>query len=320
LKKSVLYIFIVALVGCLFVNYSLYRLYEYGVWHPFNSKAIIEGAGGKGHTLERFHDWQNRRKAEIVIMGSSHAYRAWNTAFLENQGLQAFNWGSSSQSPLNSYYLLKMLKPWDKGCRILILDVFPPLLSEQQGVESALDLNTNLPLKLELFVMAYKTSGILALNHWFATAIDRMFRPYTSLEQKKQQEDVYIRGGYVKSAIPATSQSEPPEEWNNGWSLSLQQLDYLKACIELLQKHEVQTILICQPQQTSMTEMQAYNESIEQLSNMASELKTPFFNYSELSQDLPLKFFDWHHLDSSSVNHYNRYVLNDSSFLAALHN
>jgi hypothetical protein len=298
-------------------NYGLFKLFEAGVWHPFNSKAILGGAGGSGHTLARYAEWNKSEMPDILIMGSSHAYRAWDTRILAASNIQAFNMGTTSQSPMNTYYLLKDLLKRKPTPKVLLLDVFPPLLAQKQGIESAIDLNTNLPISIHLIEMNFQLEGILAEHHLLATAVDRVFTPYSQLKQKKIANDNYCTGGYVQSSMEPVPQNENlPNDLLHGWETDPRQLEYLTKCIRKAKESGMQVVLISQPQQAMVTQLPSYKDGITMVKQIAKQERCNYFDCSNLGDSLPLDYIDWHHLDSTSVEMYNRHMISDSAFLA----
>ena len=60
------------------------------------------------------------KNVDIIFLGSSHAYRAFDPDIFQNHGFSSFNLGSSSQSPLNSYFLMKK---YIQKCNTVIMEL-----------------------------------------------------------------------------------------------------------------------------------------------------------------------------------------------------
>ena len=56
----------------------------------------------------RFNEVRLYENLDILFIGSSHAYRTFDPRFFNSMGLRTFNLGSTAQTPLNTYYLLKI--------------------------------------------------------------------------------------------------------------------------------------------------------------------------------------------------------------------
>lgn len=302
------------------LNYGLFKLFEIGLWHPFNIKAIQGGAGGSGHTFARYEDWVKSETPDVLILGSSHAYRGWDTRILETAGIRAFNWGTTSQSPINTYHLLDGFLSQKTAPKVLLLDVFPPLLAKKQGVESALDLNTNLPLGTNMLAMNINLESILAVHHLMAIVLDRFFHPYSQLKQKKIINDNYITGGYVQSLLaPIDTLEIVPNDFSPSWVTDPRQLEYLSKCIHKAKEYGMRVVLISQPQQAVVRKLPSYKNGISMVKMIAQYEKCTYYDCSDLGETLPLSYIDWHHLDSTSVKIYNQHLISDSAFLANLH-
>ena len=62
--------------------------------------------GCYGHTFTRMQDAQKTKNVDVLIVGSSHAYRGIDPRILQKDGISAFNLGSSAQTPINTKVLL----------------------------------------------------------------------------------------------------------------------------------------------------------------------------------------------------------------------
>lgn len=95
-----------------------------------------------GNSWRKFREFDASQRYAVIFMGSSHAYRGYDPGLFAARGHTAFNLGSSAQSPLNSYHLLRYhLTPANTG--LLVLDVYE-LAMEIDGLESASDLIANM--------------------------------------------------------------------------------------------------------------------------------------------------------------------------------
>ena len=103
-----------------------------------NQILIIE-LDSYGHMYSRISEIKNQEDVDILFLGSSHAYRGFDTRiFLEN-GYKSFNLGSSAQTPTQTKVLVERylgsLNP-----ELVIYEVYPKTFT-MDGVESSLDYN-----------------------------------------------------------------------------------------------------------------------------------------------------------------------------------
>ena len=76
-----------------------------------------------GYSWQRFHEFDPAAHWDAIILGSSHAYRGYDPAVFAEKGYRVFNLGSSGQTPLNSYFLIKHYLD-SMNCPLLIFDMY----------------------------------------------------------------------------------------------------------------------------------------------------------------------------------------------------
>ena len=127
-----------------------------------------------GSSWYRYREFDPTRKWDVVILGSSHAIRGYDPAVFAEHGYRAFNLGSVSQTPLNSYVLLEHLVD-SSTTRLLILDAFDKTF-RNDGLESTVDLIANLPSTGIALDMAWELHDLRGLN----VLMYRLLKPRTT--------------------------------------------------------------------------------------------------------------------------------------------
>ena len=64
------------------------------------TKNINHRMGAYGHVFSRFQEAASSQNIDVLILGSSHAYRGFDTRIFAEQGIRAFNLGTSAQTPI----------------------------------------------------------------------------------------------------------------------------------------------------------------------------------------------------------------------------
>src|SRR5438067_355769 len=67
--------------------------------------------GGRFFSLARFRDAARHEPVEVVVFGSSHAYRGFDPRVFAAAGHTLVNLGSTNQTPLNSRFLAELYLP-----------------------------------------------------------------------------------------------------------------------------------------------------------------------------------------------------------------
>lgn len=288
----------------LFVIFSIivygFLLISFGKFLPQNFKPNLSyKKGGYGHLFSRLEDAKNSKDIDVLVLGSSHAYRGVDTRIFEKRGVKMFNLGSSSQSPIQSYYLLKKYLPI-LNPKLLIYDVFPVTLASD-GVESTLDLVSNDDFNFELAKIVLKTKNVKVYNTaiyaWYNQLVNRK-KPF--MEQHTKGDDKYISGGFVEKKINY-HKFETFEK--STLVLKDYQIEYLDSICQYTKNKGIKLLLVNAPINSLMYKSYTNFDSID---NILSN-KAMYINYNKiLYLNDSLDFYDSHHLNQNGVEIYNK--------------
>jgi hypothetical protein len=272
--------------------------------------------GGWGQSLRRFRDLRSTGDVDVLIAGSSHAYRSFDPRIFAEAGLRAFNMGSTNQTPLNTYYLLQEFLPVLKP-ELVLVDVYVRTLSSEDGLESFFDLAVNLPLSLNMFKMAVATGQPHAVNRLVELQMGRLARPLDRIQQKEVRGETYVPGGYCESEKII---GKDVEFQNFGKIHPAQiQIEYLEKIIGLLKDRGITAVLVTAPfpeeHRRAIENYAALTRRIDRLARRHDVF------YKDFNGLLDLKtythFMDTHHLNHAGVQRFNRALLDQLRQLRA---
>ena len=265
--------------------------------------------GGWGQTLRRFREVDNVKNTDILFLGSSHAYRAFDPRYFASYGYTSFNMGSSSQTPLNSYYLVK--KYFKQLCpKLVVLEVYPLLLSKD-GMESYYDLVTNTSITYEIVAMAFALRSPHAIHILMKNVYERLQNPLNNLHQQEIKNEKYIAGGYCETKLLYNKSKS-----SNGVHTITptdNQLYYLRKIIEYVKLQESNIIIVTQPLPSEyLKTTHNYNEISEKLTKIANDLNIRYIDYSKTAHlNFMTDFYDNDHLTANGVIKFNSLLLQD---------
>ena len=273
--------FLKIVIGLLIILFS-YTSYVviFGVHFPEKASNIVFKRIG-GSSAFRLAELHKVKNLDVLITGSSHAYRGIDSRYINN----SFNMGSSSQTTIQTNWLIK--KHIDKlNPKLVILEVDPSIFCSD-GVESSLDIISNYP-------KAYKTFP-LAIGHLktFNTFIFSVYKNTFSPQKAKiQWRDTYHSGGYVERKL---SYYEPQEFSEEKWTFNPKLWQEFEQIIELLNKKNIQFIIAQAPiapvYYFSHTNNEEFDKRMESYGN--------YYNFNELMKwDNKKHFYDKHHLNT----------------------
>jgi hypothetical protein len=270
--------------------------------------------GGYGHTLERFRDLENYGDIDLLFIGSSHCYRSFDPRIFASSGLTSFNMGSTSQSPLNTYYLLNEylndLKP-----QLVIYEVYFPIF-EGNGLESFYDLLANVPLSTEVVKMGLATRHPHAVNAITARLLSFSNKHLSDIHQKGISGDNYVSGGFVSSKLVLADSSFGEPRFLD---IEKMQLSYLKKVIRLVREGGSDIMLVVAPMPDEwLANMMNYGEVSDKIQSIADQMSVPYYDFNRIVKlDTYRHFSDTDHLNASGVEVFNCVLIDTLSSISS---
>ena len=124
---------------------------------------------------------------DYIFLGSSHCYKGFDPAIFEKHNIKTYNLGNSSQSPLNSYFLLKKYMDYSDK---FILEVYPVTFASS-GYEAFKDIYVASNDYWLLTQMAFSINDAQAIQ-------SLAFKPFVKAALKnKSLNDSFFYKGYA---------------------------------------------------------------------------------------------------------------------------
>ncbi|MEC8273708.1 MAG: hypothetical protein VXZ76_02590 [Bacteroidota bacterium] len=262
------------------------------IW--LNSNLIYKQRGG--HLYSRLSELNKYQNVDVLFLGSSHAYRGFDTRIFKQRGIHSFNLGSSSQAPVQSLLLLKKyidnLQP-----KQIIFEVCPQSLSSD-GIESALDIISNGKIDFQTIKMAIKLNHIKVYNTLIYSSIRQLLNlDKDFVEAQRIGKDTYISGGYVQRDNVQFEYKSPSEK-----SINPEQMMAFKELVNWVKSKDIELILVQAPVTT--VEYNSYDDNVSFDKLMQDYSR--YYNFNTLiTLDDSLHFYDSHHLNQLGVETFN---------------
>lgn len=276
---------------------------------------FYSNSGGIGQFLLRMRELRKVEDVNLVFVGSSHAYRGFDPREFSTKGIAAFNMGSTSQTPFNSYFLLKRYLPVNKP-EVVVMELYWDMLA-QDGLESTIDIVSNTEIEGEFVEMVAASKNTLAFKSLLITALQRLHTPLDYVEQKEIGADVYIKGGFTQTLLEENSLSE--EHLAKLDSMVVEpsdfQLNYLNKIIGLCKERDIKLVFVVAPVTTEykakVINYMAYSEI---LSTIAAKNEILFLDYNhreDFEMETRYDFYDQDHLTQRGVRKFNEQLIRD---------
>ena len=252
----------------------------------------------RDHIALRFEELHESREVDVLFIGSSHSLRTFDPRYFERQGSRAFNLGTSSQSPINTYYLLRrylsQLKP-----RLVVFEVYWEAL-ELDGQEGAIAITANRGPGWDTFMMALATRHPRVLNAQWSSLFERLFGTRTSV--RLHPAEVYTSGGYLEAWD--VNSIRVPRRARGDVMIDEKQVKYLSRTLTLLRAHGAKSVLVWAPV-TAARRDTATNlpEVRRRMTQLSADHEVPFVDLSDhVTLDDRMDFRDDDHLNQRGVD------------------
>lgn len=239
---------------------------------------------------------------DLLLLGSSHAYRGLDPRIFAAAGVSSFNLGSSSQTPVQTDYLLeRYLDQLAPG--LVVYDVMPVGLSGDGAEGAARLIAAELP-GADPWPLLRQTPRLVVLNgiilHYFDRARGRDPGP----EPAAREIDTYVGGGYVVRDTTYREGKGPPPA--TPFTPRPVQLAALERSLGRLRAAGVKVLLVQSPITAAHRAAPAERAAFDRL--MAG-----YGDYIDFNGRLPLvdslHFYDYQHLRQRGVEIYNRALI-----------
>ena len=258
-------------------------------------------AGKSAFTYSRIKDIPNFKNTDILILGSSHAYRGYDTRIFKAAGFNTFNLGTSSQTPIQTELLLAkyldILNP-----KLVLYEISPDCFTND-GVESSLDIIANNGIDLQTFWMACELNNIKTYNSFIYALYRNIFNRNKGIDEDKSKEnDRYVSGGFVEKNTLTFKEISLNDLENNLWDPKKYQLQAFEKIINNLHKRNIELIFV----QAPITKFQYELFKDKKIFDNFIKTKGGYYNYndSNLLQS-NIYFGDRNHLNQNGVELFN---------------
>jgi hypothetical protein len=251
-----------------------------------------------GVAYAKFQEWDADRSYDVVVIGSSHAFRGYDPRVFARHGMALFNFGSSAQTPLNSYHILKAYAR--KGlARLIIIDVYEGSLVND-GLESTSELVMNIGSDRAALGMAAALKDLRALNMVSVRLLRRDKEP-------DFRGKGYVSGGFAEQRDSLNEVVRYPRFDRS--KVRTEQVSYLSGCLALLQERGLPAVLVSHPQPHAADSM-GHLVFRALIDSVRAPYGTPYFDLA-LGHDLHDRhhFYDHNHLNQAGVERFNAMLI-----------
>lgn len=278
---------------------------------PYRGKPIIYITNNYYHwkgggTYEKFNNFLPDKKYDVIIIGSSRAYRGYDPRIFKKAGYNAWNLGTSAQTIDNTYFVAKHYIS-SVNCSLLIIDIYSGAF-ENISIESSSDLIHNLSSDKAALEIACNTNDIRALNMLAVRFMTRNKGPMYS-------DNDYVGFGFTErnDKLPEKMRIallNKPDE-NMYRKKVFYRVEYLDLLMQFCQEKNIKTVLVYAPV-SDFYSMEEHRDFLKEISWIISKYQVPFFDYSKSLKISTLEYFyDKSHMNYKGVKIFNDTLIKD---------
>lgn len=254
---------------------------------------VWEGGG----TYVKFRNFNKDAQWDVIIMGSSHAYRGYDPAIFEYRGLKTYNLGTSDQNMMCTYYIAKEYIN-SNNCSMVILDMYDRVFT-QNSLESMSDVIHNVNSDRAAFNVAKSANDIRAVNMF-------TLRLFNKLRDPLNTDTTGFYNGYISSTdtLKLPGKARKWKYVRNDF-----QMEYLEKLLAYLQSQNIRVVMAEHPM-PSVYAPKDHHLFVKDIQEIADKYKIPFYDYMEYEPLTGIQYFsDETHLNFNGVQSYNRLLL-----------
>lgn len=249
-----------------------------------------------GQEYEMTRDFDPASHYDVLVVGSSHAYRGYDPRVFELNGYRLFNAGSSAQHPTVSALVLQTMLPQLSHKPLVIIDVFDRIL-EMDGGESTGRMMTNCADPDLAARILRLRMDVTALNTYAA----RYLAPNGMSETELKD---YVRDGYCTrdGQLQRDLDSLPSKFKSNE-----QAMKGLSDALHWLAANGYRSVLVSHPMPPQQGRDTFHQGAVEAIERMNSDLRVPYFDFTmhDFGEQWKTYFWDATHLNQRGVDRFN---------------
>jgi len=261
--------------------------------------------GSYGHMFSRMSEIKQVKNVDILVLGSSHAYRGFDPRIFERNGIRVFNLGSSNQTPKQALSLLRTYID-ELNPKLVLYEVYPGIF-QNDGVESSLDLIANEELNWETLNMATRVNHLKTYNTLLfdifmeSIGANRHFR-----EPEKKGDDLYIPGGYVEKSDGYTRKQKMGRK--SSWNFREDQWGFLVEMVNFINKRQGSFLMVQSPVDREYFQLFDNQDEMDEKFQSLGD----YINFNRLMElEYPKDLYDLHHLRQSGVEKFNEELIKE---------
>lgn len=254
-----------------------------------------------GHSYVAFRGFNPNKKYDIIVLGSSHAYRGYDPAIFKEYNYDMYNLGTNSQISMVSLYIAREFIR-KENCKTVIMDIYDPVF-KRESLESVSDYIQNSLSDKKAVEISVSKKDVRTLN----MLTMRMFNNFNGIFNP---DTAGIKNGYKPYKTQLKITDKPSERL---YPADANAFDYFEKLIKHLRSEGINIIVAEHPLPALFSiEKEKHAELLAKINPILKKYNVPFYDHLYDSTMTDVKYFsNPNHLSVSGVNIYNHTLLKE---------
>ncbi len=252
-----------------------------------------------GLTYKKFQDFDKNEKYDIIILGSSHAYRGYDPVIFESYGYKIYNLGTSAQTLLSSYVIARNYIN-KNNCGTVIIDLYDRIF-KKKGVESLSDVSQNIESDVAAAELCMRSGDLRAVNMF-------TLRMFCKLDEPLNSDTLYLNNGFQASNKQLTLPGHPTDA---DYVSNKETLHYFAKLIRYLHSEGIRVILAEHPLPYIYSIPEDKHAVFKNdINKITAGYNIPWYDFmNDSSMTEIANFADENHLNYRGVQEYNHKLI-----------
>lgn len=302
--KHTLRNFVIFLVSLVLVYLSIFALLFF--IQPNNIPMVYRVTQGTvwegGNTWFKMQHFDHKKQWDIIVIGSSHAYRGYDPEIFKQHGFSMYNLGTSSQDPVCSYYLTEDLID-TTNCKLLIIDFYDRVFS-LDDIEPKSDLIQNAKLDRTAWKIASSTSDIRAINMI-------TLRYFNKFKSPLNTDTSGFTNGFQVSRKFLNPNTKDKEKTKWHYSRNEKQIKYFEKLLSLCKRRNIKAVVVSHPL-SELYALKDHEKCVATIHTILRKYNTTYLDYTVLKEMGSIRWYaDASHLNHLGVAKFNEILIHD---------
>jgi hypothetical protein len=254
-------------------------------------------------------------KANLIILGASHATHGINPKYLEGDQFRAYNLALNGGNPVfyREWYDKVLSRYYPRPSHVLYAaDWF--MFDDQRLARRFEQDSKYFPFRLFIEEMGNLGAFETLLLNRFTVIRDRK-KVFSLLFKKKRYEDFYVLAKYYRGFVPYEARRDLHKAKAIRITHRPEQLEAFEGILDRFARDRIKVVLVQVPEYIPGRESPAIEENRERLTRIARERKLLFLDYngekaSNINYEKAL-FSDWGHMNEKGAELFSRRLRED---------